>query len=142
LIGKPQLYNTDSQIPDKIGIGNNESLQIIVRMILYPQTTLTQWSFAGRNGESEVIQNNTDGYSIVERRSENKQNSSLYKHRLDTKDFGEYTIVVANDVGNFTRIYHVDAKSEFILMYYIECQVLYIKATVFTYISVIRIPYK
>ncbi|XP_056001692.1 hemicentin-2-like [Ostrea edulis] len=101
---KPRLYNMDS---DKLGIGNNESLQILVRMLLYPQATLTQWAFSGGN-ESKIIQNNTGGYSITDSKEENKQNISLYKRSAKTEDFGEYTLMVLNDVGNFTRIYHVD----------------------------------
>ncbi|XP_056001680.1 hemicentin-1-like [Ostrea edulis] len=103
---KPRLYNVDS---DKFGIGNNESLQIFVRMLMYPEATLTQWTFSGKNNESKIIQNNTKGYSITDSKEENKQNISLYKRSVKTEDFGEYTLMVLNDVGNFTRIYHVDA---------------------------------
>ncbi|XP_055999868.1 neural cell adhesion molecule 1-like [Ostrea edulis] len=106
---KPRLDSVDVQTPDKLGIGNNESLQILVRMLLYPQATLTQWTFVGKNNESRVILNNRGGYSITESKGENKQNISLYKRRVDTEDFGNYTIMVLNDVGNSTRTYHVDA---------------------------------
>ncbi|XP_055999867.1 uncharacterized protein LOC125655883 [Ostrea edulis] len=106
---KPRLDSVDVQTSDKLGIGNNESLQILVRMLLYPQATLTQWTFVGKNNESRVIQNNTGGYSITESKGENKQNISLYKRSVDTEEFGDYTIMVLNDVGNFTRTYYVDA---------------------------------
>ncbi|XP_056001629.1 hemicentin-2-like [Ostrea edulis] len=106
----PRLYNMDSQTPaDKLGIGNNESLQILVRMLLYPQATLTNWTFLGKNNESKIIQNNINGYNITDSKEENKQNISLYKRSVKTEDFGEYTLMVLNGVGNFTRIYHVDA---------------------------------
>ncbi|XP_056001658.1 peroxidasin-like [Ostrea edulis] len=103
---KPRLYSMDS---DKLGIGNNESLQILVRMLLYPQATLIQWTLSGENNKRKVIQNNTDGFSITDSKGENKQNITLYKRSVKTGDFGEYTLVVLNDVGTFTRIYHVDA---------------------------------
>ncbi|XP_056009268.1 hemicentin-1-like isoform X1 [Ostrea edulis] len=106
---KPRLYNMDSQTPDKLGIGNNESLQILVRMLLYPQATLTQWTFLGKYNGSKVIQNDANGYSITYSKDENKQNISLYKRSVKTEDFGEYTLMVLNDVGTFIRIYYVDA---------------------------------
>ncbi|XP_056009614.1 hemicentin-1-like [Ostrea edulis] len=103
---KPRLYGMDIQT---LGIGNNESLQIHVRMVLHPPATLIMWTFAGQFDERKVIQNNTGGYSITDNKVENKQNIFLYKRKVETEDFGQYTIMVLNDVGYFTRIYHVNA---------------------------------
>jgi hypothetical protein len=102
----------DTQDSDSIFIGYNESLQIYVRVMLYPQASLTLWSFKGKNSESKVILDNIDGYSITDTWEGNKQSTILTKRSVDTEDFGEYTLIVRNDVGYFTRIYHVEAARE------------------------------
>ncbi|XP_048777421.2 hemicentin-1-like isoform X2 [Ostrea edulis] len=109
---KPRMFSIDFQTPEKLGIGSNESLQILVKMLLYPQATLTRWVFVRENNESKVIQNNTGGYRITDNKRENKQNISLYKRKVDTEDFGQYTIMVRNDVGYFTRIFYVHVDAE------------------------------
>ncbi|XP_056009557.1 brother of CDO-like [Ostrea edulis] len=105
---KPRLYNIDSQSPDKVVIEHFDSLQILVRILLYPPATSTQWIFTGRNYTSKVIPNNTDGYRITNTKGEIEQNITLNKSRINEKDFGEYIIMVQNDIGTFLRIYRVD----------------------------------
>lgn len=82
-------------------------------MVMYPPATAIKWIFVGQTGVSRVIQNNAGGYNVTDTEEGNKHNSSLYKRRVGAEDFGYYTIVVLNNVGTFTRIYHVHAASEF-----------------------------
>ncbi|XP_056001652.1 hemicentin-1-like [Ostrea edulis] len=105
---KPRLHYIDSQTPDNIVIGYCDSLKILVKILLYPPSNLTQWTFIGKNNLSRVIQNNTDGYRIADARGENEQNITLHKIRINTEDFGNYIIMVQNDVGTFYGSYQVD----------------------------------
>ncbi|XP_056013218.1 B-cell receptor CD22-like isoform X2 [Ostrea edulis] len=105
---KPRLYNIDFQSPVRLVMRNSDSLHILVRTLLYPPATLTQWIFIGNNNTNKVIQNNTDGYRLTDTKGEVEQNITLYKSRISTEDFGDYIIMVQNDIGTFHRIYHVD----------------------------------
>ncbi|XP_056009626.1 hemicentin-1-like isoform X3 [Ostrea edulis] len=105
---KPRLHYSASQTPNNLVIGNCDSLQIIVRLLLYPPATLTQWTFIGKNNVSRVLHNNTDDYRITVAGEENEQNITLHKSRVYAEDFGNYTIMVQNDVGTFYGSHQVD----------------------------------
>ncbi|XP_056009617.1 cell adhesion molecule DSCAM-like isoform X3 [Ostrea edulis] len=105
---KPRLHYSASQTPNNLVIGSCDSLQILVRLLLYPPATLTQWTFIGKHNVSRVLHNNTDGYRITVAGEENEQNITLHKNRVYAEDFGNYTLMVQNDVGTFYGSHQVD----------------------------------
>lgn len=105
---KPRLFPTDLQTPDEMGIGNNESLFINVRLLLFPPSNTFEWKFTGNNNKTYAIQNNILGYEIENIRSDNEQNITLFKQNVSDKEFGNYSLTVANSAGNFTKIYKVN----------------------------------
>lgn len=105
---KPRLFTADSQTPDKIGIGNNESLIISVQLLLYPPSSKFEWEFTGNYNQSHVIENNTLGYKIASIISDNEQNITLFKQNVSDKEFGSYNLTIANSVGTFTKTYKVN----------------------------------
>lgn len=112
VLGKPRLFNADSQTPDKIGIGNNESLIISVRLLLYPPASTFKWEFTGSNNQSYVIENNKNGYKIARIASDNEQNITLFKENVSDKEFGSYNLTITNSVGTFTKTYKVNGASK------------------------------
>lgn len=112
VLGIPRLFTTDSLTPDKIGIGNNDSLIIRVLLLLYPPSNKMEWEFTWNNNESHVIKNNTPGYKITSITSDNEQNITLFKQNVSERDFGNYTLTVANSVGTFTKTYRVNGASK------------------------------
>lgn len=105
---KPRLFTADSQTPDKIGIGNNESLIISVRLLLYPPASTFKWEFTGSNNLSYVIENNKTGYKIASISSDNEHNITLFKQNVSEKEFGSYNLTITNSVGTFTKTYKVN----------------------------------
>jgi hypothetical protein len=79
---------------------------------MYPPATLTQWTFIGKNDKNKIIQNNTDGFTLADTKGDIEQNITLYKERISMDDFGDYIIMVQNDVGTFLVVYHVDMASK------------------------------
>lgn len=112
VLGKPRLFTADSQTPDKIGIGNNDSLIISVQLLLYPPSSKFEWDFTGNNNQSHVIENNTLGYKIASITSENEQNITLFKQNVSDKEFGSYDLTIVNSVGTFTKTYKVNGASK------------------------------
>lgn len=112
ILGKPRLFTADSQTPDKIGIGNNESLIISVQLLLYPPSSKFEWEFTGNYNQSHVIENNTLGYKIASIISDNEQNITLFKQNVSDKEFGSYNLTIANSVGTFTKTYKVNGASK------------------------------
>lgn len=105
---RPRLFTTVSQTPDKIGIGSNESLIIHVQLVLFPPSNKVEWEFMWSNNQSHVIENNTLGYKITSITSGNEQNITLFKQNVSDKEFGNYSLTVANSVGTFTKTYKVN----------------------------------
>lgn len=105
---KPRLYTIDSQTSDKIGIGNNVSLRINVRILLYPHSKNVQWNFT-RVNESKIISDDSEGFRIEIKRKENEENITLFKEKMTNEDFGNYTIIVKNEVGMFNRNFQVSS---------------------------------
>lgn len=112
VLGKPRLFTADSQTPDKIGIGNNDSLIISVQLLLYPPSSKFEWDFTGNNNQSHVIENNTLGYKIASITSDNEQNITLFKQNVSNKEFGSYDLTIVNSVGTFTKTYKVNGASK------------------------------
>lgn len=112
VLGKPRLFTADSQTPDKIGIGNNESLIISVRLLLYPPASTFKWEFTGSNNLSYVIENNKTGYKIASISSDNEHNITLFKQNVSEKEFGSYNLTITNSVGTFTKTYKVNGASK------------------------------
>lgn len=112
ILGKPRQYAKDSQVLDKLGIGKNDSLDITLRILLYPPSNTFQWILSKNVSESAVINNGTDGYILTHTIVDNEQNISLFKQYVTNEEFGNYTITVTNSVGNFTKIYQVNAASK------------------------------
>lgn len=112
VLGKPRLFTADSQTPDKIGIGNNESLIISVQLLLYPPSSKIEWEFTGNYNQSHVIENNTFGYKIASIISDNEQNITLFKQNVSEKEFGSYNLTITNSGGTFTKTYKVNGASK------------------------------
>lgn len=106
---KPRQYTKDSQVLDKLGIGKNDSLNITLRILLYPPSNTFQWILSKNVNESAVINNGTDGYILTNTIVDNEQNITLFKQNVTNEEFGNYTITVTNSVGNFTKMYQVNA---------------------------------
>ncbi|XP_062605655.1 synaptogenesis protein syg-2-like [Saccostrea cucullata] len=106
---KPRLFSTDSLTPAKIGIGKNESLQIFVRILLFPPAIQTTWYFSRKANDEKVITDSKDGYRIFHMNGDVEQNITLYKESVTTEDFGNYTLRVENEIGAFSRIYNVNS---------------------------------
>lgn len=106
------MYTIDSQTSDKIGIGNNVSLRINVRILLYPHSKNVQWNFT-RVNESKIISDDSEGFRIEIKRKENEENITLFKEKMTNEDFGNYTIIVKNEVGMFNRNFQVSSASTF-----------------------------
>ncbi|XP_062592042.1 synaptogenesis protein syg-2-like isoform X6 [Saccostrea cucullata] len=107
---KPRLYLMDSLTPVKLVFGKNNSLQIFVRILLFPPATQTTWHFSKEENENKVITDSVDGYRIMYTNAEFEQNITLSKNVVNTGDFGDYTLRVENEIGAFTRIYNVVAE--------------------------------
>ncbi|XP_061168925.1 synaptogenesis protein syg-2-like [Saccostrea echinata] len=103
---KPRLYMTDSITPVRIGVGNNDPLQIFVRILLFPPAIQTTWYFSGKTNENKIIRNSIDGYRIKHRNGDVEQNITLYKESVNIEDFGHYTLRVENEIGVFTMIFY------------------------------------
>lgn len=112
ILGKPRQYTKDSQVLDKLGIGKNDSLNITLRILLYPPSNTFQWILSKNVNESAVINNGTDGYILTNTIVDNEQNITLFKQNVTNEEFGNYTITVTNSVGNFTKMYQVNAASK------------------------------
>lgn len=110
--GTPRIYTVNSQTSDKLGIGNNESLQIFVRILLYPLSNDVQWYFTEKMNKTIILRNNSMGYRTTIVKGENEENITLYKENVTSEEFGNYTVIVRNEVGQFERNYQVSGKSE------------------------------
>lgn len=111
-VGKPRQYTADSQTSGILGVGNNDSLRIFTRILLYPKSEFVQWNFTRKVNESKIISNNSRGYTIKILRGEAEENITLYKENVATDDFGNYTVIVGNEVGVFEKKYQVRSASK------------------------------
>lgn len=106
----PRIYTVNSQTSDKLGIGSNESLQIFVRILLYPLSNDVQWYFTEKMNKTIILRNNSMGYRTTIVKGENEENITLYKENVTSEEFGNYTVIVRNEVGQFERNYQVSGK--------------------------------
>lgn len=115
ILGKPRQHPSDLQTSDKLGVGNNQSLHISTRILLYPNSDYIQWNFSRKENESKIISNNSMGFTIKVVRGQNEENVTLSKENVITEDFGNYTLIVWNAIGIFERKYQVSSTSKLLL---------------------------
>lgn len=112
VVGKPRQYPVDLETSDKLGVGNNQSLHISTRILLYPNSDYVQWNLTRKVNKSIIISNNSMGFIIKVVRGEHEENITLSKENAVPEDFGNYTVIVRNIMGVFERKYQVTSTSK------------------------------
>lgn len=95
-----------------MGVGNNQSFHISTRILLYPSSDYIQWNFTRKVNESIIISNKSIGYTIKVFRGEHEENITLSKENVAPEDFGNYTVIVRNTIGQFKKKYQVSSASK------------------------------